>query len=67
MNRTSVEQNTTPICVSTKELMKMLGCGRVTAERIGIEADARIRIGRRILYNVKKIQKYIDNLECQNL
>ncbi len=40
MNRTSVEQNTTPICVSTKELMKMLGCGRVTAERIGIEADA---------------------------
>ena len=46
--------------VDTKELQKMIGAGYKTAVKIGTEAGARIKIGRRVLWNVGKIQKYLD-------
>lgn len=46
--------------VNTKELQKMIGAGYKTAVKIGTEAGARIKIGRRVLWNVGKIQKYLD-------
>jgi hypothetical protein len=38
----------------------MLSCGADTAKKIADLAEARIIIGRRVLYNVNKIQKYLD-------
>lgn len=46
--------------VDTPELQQMLGCGRKSAVDIGIAAGARIQIGRRVLWNVSKIEKYLD-------
>ncbi|MDF2822024.1 MAG: hypothetical protein K0R15_2472 [Clostridiales bacterium] len=48
--------------VNTETLMKVLDCGRKTATEIGNSASARICIGRRILWNVKLIQQYLDTI-----
>ena len=41
-------------------LMAMLSCGEVTAKKIADYAEARVIVGRRVLYNVDKIKKYLD-------
>lgn len=46
----------------TPELCQMLNCGRETAVKIGMNAGARIKVGRRVLWNVDKIQKYLDSI-----
>lgn len=38
----------------------MLGCGRKGAVDIGTAAEAKVQIGRRVFWNVGKIQKYLD-------
>ena len=43
-------------------LQNMLSCGRKTAVDVGIAAGAKVVIGRRVLFNVKKIQQYIDEV-----
>lgn len=48
--------------VDTKELQGMLSTGRKTAVDIGKAAGARIQVGRRVLWNVKRIQQYIDSI-----
>lgn len=48
--------------VDTKELQEMLSCGRSTAVQIGENACARIQIGRRVLWNVKKVNEYLDKV-----
>ncbi|WP_313584556.1 hypothetical protein [Lacrimispora sp.] len=50
------------ITVDTAELMNMLHVGRKSATDIGITANARITIGRRVLWNVKKVQEYLDEI-----
>ena len=50
------------ICVDTQGLMKITNCGRQTAVEIGTAAKAKITIGRRVLWNVGKIQKYLDSI-----
>lgn len=50
------------ITVSTEKLAELLDCGKVTAKKIGTEAGAKIQIGRRTLWNMSKIKKYIDTL-----
>lgn len=46
--------------VDTPGLQNMLSSGRKTAVEIGIAAEAKIQVGRRVLWNVSKIQKYLD-------
>lgn len=46
--------------VDTTELQRMLCCGRKTAVDIGTAAGARIQQGRRVFWNVKKVQQYLD-------
>lgn len=46
--------------VDTAELQKMLCSGRKTAVEIGTSAKAKVQVGRRVFWNVKKIQEYID-------
>lgn len=56
----NIDSNT--VTTTTTGLMKMLCCGRVTAVKIGEDAEAKIRIGKRVLWNLPKIQKYIDTI-----
>ena len=51
-----------PITVDKTELMQLLGVGRWTAEKIAEEAGASIKIGKRRLYSVSKIEDYISRL-----
>ncbi len=53
-----IDNNT--ITTNTIGLMKMLGCGKVTAVKIGTDAEAKVQVGKRVLWNLPKIQKYID-------
>ena len=60
-------RNIDKICVTTDGLQDLLDCGRATAVQIGGQAGARIEVGKRLLWNVSKVQSYIDSLaEEQN-
>lgn len=50
------------LTVNADTLAGMLNCGRATAVKIGIEAGARIQIGRRTLYKLSIIEKYLDSI-----
>lgn len=56
---TNIEKKQT---VDTKELQGMLSTGRKTAVDIGTAAGARVQVGRRVLWNVRRIQQYIDSI-----
>ncbi len=43
-------------------LKEILCCGRKTAVEIGIAANAKITIGKGVLWNVSLIQKYLDSI-----
>lgn len=64
MQKTRTNENplSDRITVSAETLAGMFDCGRATAVKIGEDAGARIKIGRRVLYNVSKIQKYLDSI-----
>lgn len=48
--------------IDSKQLREMLGCGRSTAEKIGNEAGAKVKIGKRVLWNVKKIDEHLEKI-----
>ena len=48
--------------VDTDGLKEMLSSGRKTAVEIGMAAEARVQVGRRVLWNVRKIQRYLDKV-----
>ena len=62
----TTKYNTLPLsersAVTTEELRMILSSGKATATRIGNEAGAMIRIGRRVLWNTTKIQQYLDSI-----
>lgn len=47
------------ITVSTDRLAELLDCGKSTARNIGEKAGAKIKIGRRTLWNIEKIKAYL--------
>ena len=53
------------IAVDTTELQLLCGCGRSTAVDIGTQAKARIQVGKRVLWNVNKVQKYLDSIATE--
>ena len=61
MRRTR-EATTTPetICIDTVNLQQLLQVGRSTAVAIGLQAGARVQVGRRVLWNTEKIRKYVN-------
>lgn len=63
INRTIRRETDQPITVDIEKLSAMLSCGHTTARKIGEQAEARIVIGRRVLYSVEKIKKYLKSLE----
>ena len=50
------------ILINTKELQLLLSCGRFSAVKIGEDAEARIDVGKRVLWNRKKIEKYLGDI-----
>ena len=60
MRKTTEYKAEDRLTVDIEGLMAMLSCGEVTAKKIAYYAEARVIIGRRVLYNVDKIKKYID-------
>ena len=53
------------VTVTTENLQNILDCGRPTAVEIGTLAKARVEIGRRVLWNVSKVQKYLDSIATE--
>ena len=62
MNMKKREETINPIAVDIATLQNMLGVGRNTADDIGKKANAVIKVGRRKLFNVKKVQAYMDSI-----
>ena len=60
-NISNDNRNVDKIAVDINRLQDMLCVGKRSADRIGEEAGAVIKIGRRKLYNVEKIKTYINN------
>ena len=62
MHKTNTIETENKITVDINGLQAMLSIGRNTAAEIGEKAGAVIRIGRRKLYNVSKIEAYMNKL-----
>ena len=60
MYRTNIEKPEKKLLVDINGLQEILSIGKNTAAKIGIEAGAIVKIGRRTLYSTKKIQEYIE-------
>jgi len=59
MRKTTKFNDETPILITTEQLMSKCNCGYATAKKIGKESKAQIYIGRRIWFNVRKIEEYL--------
>ena len=59
---TDTEGTERKLTVDIVGLQKLLSTGRATAQKIGDDAGASLKVGRRKLYNVAKIEKYLDTL-----
>lgn len=53
--------NATTICIPRAKLPQLLGCGQSTADRIAMDAGARIKIGKRVLIKLDKLQRYLES------
>lgn len=62
MNSTDLISKEHFLTVDAEMLARMLNCGRQTAAKIGADASARIQVGRRVLYSVPAIEKYLDQI-----
>lgn len=62
MRKTLDRENKHFLTVNAETLAGMLNCGRATAVKIGTDAGAKIQIGRRTLYKVSIVEKYLDSL-----
>ena len=62
MYKTNVIDTSKKITVDLPTLAGMLGVGKCTAQKVGKEARAVIKVGRRTLYNVAKIENYMEGL-----
>lgn len=51
---------TSDLCVDTPGLQELTHSGRKTAVEIGLAAEAKIVVGRRVLWNVEKVRKYLE-------
>ncbi len=53
---------TRKMAVDTLELQAILSLGRKSAVEIGKSANAQIVVGKRIVWNLQKIQEYLYNI-----
>lgn len=50
------------LAVDTLGLQRLTNSGRQTATKIGVEAGAKIYVGKRVLWNVSKVRKYLNEI-----
>lgn len=62
MKKTLNREGKELLTVNAETLAGMLDCGRATAVKIGTDAGAKIQIGRRTLYRVSIVERYLDSL-----
>lgn len=62
MNKTANATEFNRIAVNADTLAKMLDCGRSTAVKIGTAAGARLTLGRRVLFDVNAVERYVDSM-----
>lgn len=62
MHKTKERKEIQPLAVDIEGLSAMLSCGHATAKKIGEQAGAKVVIGRRVLYSVDKVKRYLDCL-----
>ena len=62
MNKRIVETAPSKLYVGVDELKNMLSVGRNSALQVGEKANAKVKVGRRTLYNVEKIKEYMASL-----
>lgn len=65
MRKTKIIESNNKVSVNAETLAKVLDCGKPTAMKIGEAAGARFQIGKRVLYKMDKVEKYIDGLANQ--
>lgn len=56
----SLRNHASRLTVTTDELQSLLGCGRKSAVDIGEMAEARIQLGKRVLWNIEKVRIYLN-------
>ena len=61
-NKTKEYNNVSPLLVNIDGLQKYTGAGKHTAEKIADAAGARVKIGKRVLFNTEKIRAYINSI-----
>lgn len=52
--------NNDTVTTTTTGLMQILCCGRETAIKIGKAAQARIQVGKRVLWHLPRIYQYLE-------
>lgn len=67
MNRSKNRNEITEkkVTVNAETLAAMLDCGRATAVKVGDAAGARIKIGKRLLFKLDKVNEYLTRLADQ--
>lgn len=61
-NRTIVSDAGEARLLDTDQLRAYMGIGRNNAMKIGAEIGARVQVGRRVLWDKRKVDAYIDSL-----
>lgn len=50
------------IYITVREMMQLFSIGRNKALKLGIDANAKVKLGKKNLYNVEKVKDYLANL-----
>lgn len=67
-NKKVAIQNRTvePLYIGVEEVMMTYSISRTTAEKVGVMSGAKIKVGRRSLYNVEILKEYFRSLQSVN-
>lgn len=61
MKELQVNSNVTPRYVTIDGLKSYLSIGKTNADKIGVMAGAKKRIGKRVVYDLKLIDEFLDH------
>lgn len=61
-SRTLLTENNNSRLIDTEELRAYTNLGRNNAIKLGEEIGARVQVGRRVLWDKKKLDNYFDSL-----
>lgn len=53
---------TQKLLLNTQDLQELLSCGYSSAVKLGMNAQARVKIGKRVLWNRQRIEAYLNDI-----